>query len=293
MAMRRLWAAGAAMVVCLALGGLPALAQDGADPAAPVADPGAEVDPDPELGRAGWFVTISSLIRFAGGAVDPVLGVVAARFEACTSEPAGDPLSACVLDVVREFRFAGDLTADSRAASAITWLLKRQCQRLTGMPAAACRGVLGELSECSSLKDDFERDLCQGYVIDAHCEIPTEAEKTTQACLFERAMAAGSLVACALLKDADARHLCEARVSGSEASCQKLSRPDLVKRCRKALRDGTTPSIEWLAGDKAKPGPEGPAKPEGPAEPEAPGSEEENPCADADPNDPICGMQNP
>ena len=83
--MRRLWAAGAAMVVCLALGGLPALAQDGADPAAPVADSGAEVGPDPELGRAGWFVTISSLIRFAGGAVDPVLGVVAARFEAWSS----------------------------------------------------------------------------------------------------------------------------------------------------------------------------------------------------------------
>ena len=27
---------------------------------------------------------------------------------------------------MREFRFAGDLTADSRAASAITWLLKEE-----------------------------------------------------------------------------------------------------------------------------------------------------------------------
>ena len=31
--MRRMWAAGAAMVMCLALGGLPALAQDETEPA--------------------------------------------------------------------------------------------------------------------------------------------------------------------------------------------------------------------------------------------------------------------
>ena len=194
---------------------------------------------------------------------------------------------------MREFRYAGDLTANPGAAAAITRLLRGECRLLTGMPAAACRGVLGELSECDSLTDDFERDLCHGYVIDAHCEIPTEAETTTQVCLFERAIAASSLVACALLKDADARHLCEARVGRSEASCQTLSRPDLVKRCRKALRGGATPSIEWLAGGEAKPEPEVPAEPKESAEAEAPGSEEENPCADADPNDPICGMQNP
>jgi hypothetical protein len=290
--MRNLWAATAALLLCLALGGLPALAQDGTDPAAPVADPDAKVDPNHELGRAGWFATIGSLVA-GRGAVDPVLVVVVARLGACISEPAGDPRSACALDVVREFRYAGDLTANPGAAAAITRLLRGECRLLTGMPAAACRGVLGELSECSSLTDDFERDLCHGYVIDAQCEIPTEAEKTTQACLFERAMAAGSLVACALLEDADARRLCEARVGRSEASCQTLSRPDLVKRCRKALRDGTTPSIEWLTDGDAKPEPGVPVEPEERAEPEAPGSEEENPCTDADPNDPICGMQNP
>ncbi len=97
--MRNLWAVTAALLLCLALGGLPALAQDGTDP-------DAKVDPNRELGRAGWFATIGSLVA-GRGAVDPVLVVVVARLGACTSEPAGDPRSACALDVVREFRYAG------------------------------------------------------------------------------------------------------------------------------------------------------------------------------------------
>jgi hypothetical protein len=290
--MRRMWAASAATLVCLALSGVPALAQDDADPAVPSPVPETTVDPNRELGRAGWYAAISSLMT-GPGRWDPVVVMLIARRLACESEPAGDQRSACALDVVREFRDAGDLTANAEAGATITRLLKSYCGGLTGMHAAACRGVLGELSECSSLADPLERDLCQGYVIEADCKTPTKAEKTTQACLFERAAAAGSLFACVLLEDEDARHLCEARVGRREASCQKLSRPDLVKRCRKALREGMTLSIEWLAGDEAKPEPEVPAEPEGPTETEAPGSEEENLCADADPNDPICGLQNP
>lgn len=290
--MRRLWAAAAAFVVCLVLSGVPSLAQGGIDPAVPSPVPDTTVDPNRELGRAGWYATISSLMT-GRGRWDPVVVMLIARRLACESEPAGDQRSACALDVVREFRDAAELTANAEAGDTITRLLNGYCRALTGMDAAACRGVLGERSECDALADPAQRDLCQGYVIEADCETPTQTEKTTQACLFERATAAGSLFACALLQDADARHLCEARVKGSEASCQKLSRPDLVKRCRKALREGTTPSIEWLAGDEAKPEPEVPAEPEGPTETEAPGPEEEDPCADADPNDPICGLQDP
>ena len=78
--------------------------------------------------------------------------------------------------------------------------------------------LLEDTSRCDALDKPAERDLCQAYVIEADCETPTQAEKTTQACLFERATAAGSLFACVLLEDEDARHLCEARVNGSETS---------------------------------------------------------------------------
>jgi hypothetical protein len=209
-------------------------------------------------------------------------------------EPAGDAQSACQLDAVRESRFAAEVASSPGAAAAITRILRGQCAQLTGMHSGACRALLSGVHECASVTDAFERDLCQGYVIEADCETPTPAEFTIQACLFGRAMATGSLVACALLEDADARHLCEARVNGSAASCRRLSRPDLVRRCRQALRDGTTPSLTWLKGGDAAASPSpGASVGQKPAVASEPPTAEGDPCADAEPNDPICSLQDP
>jgi hypothetical protein len=209
-------------------------------------------------------------------------------------EPAGDAQSACQLDAVRESRFAAEVASSPGAAAAITRILRGQCAQLTGRHGGACRALLSGVDECASVTDAFERDLCQGYVIEADCETPTPAEFTIQACLFGRAMATGSLVACALLEDADARHLCEARVNGSAVSCRRLSRPDLVKRCRQALRDGTTPSLTWLKGGDAAASPSpGASVGQKPAVASEPPTAEGDPCADAEPNDPICSLQDP
>ncbi len=289
--MRGLRAVWVVVVGCLALVGAPAAAQDaGGSPApAPLADADDQADPGRDLGRAGLLAVVAALAAGRGGTADLPVVMLVARLGECTALPAGDARDACGVEVVRDLRYAAELTADARTAEVITRVLQGECRVLSQTNAATCRALLGDAGACDTVKDPAERDLCHGYVIEADCETPTSAERTTQACLFRRATAAGSLIACALLEDSDARHLCEAHVTGSRASCGKLSRPDLVARCREALRDGTAPTIDWLAGSEVSPVPVDAPGPGGSAASPSPGSEED-PCANAKPNDPICGL---
>lgn len=125
------------------------------------------------------------------GFVDPTLAVTIARGVACASIPAGGRPGRVLPRGCASFRYVGGPLFRECDASRVTKRLAETCSKLTGMQAAARRGLLVGLGECDSMDDRFERDPCQGYVIAAECEIPTPVEKTTQACLFGRAMAAG------------------------------------------------------------------------------------------------------
>jgi hypothetical protein len=79
--------------------------------------------------------------------------------------------------------------------------------------ASSCREITGDAAE-------LEEDLCEGYLAEAQCTADSVSDPDN--CYFGKALAGGSVFACAGIEDETLRIVCNAGVTGSVAYCKRL-----------------------------------------------------------------------
>ena len=133
-------------------------------------------------------------------------------------------MAACILDNVRNAMGhlgSGALADACRGRQGGNWNYRMNPQSVYG---AACLAVAnGSAAACDSIKGDaaaLEQDMCRGYLAEAICRDGPIADPDD--CLFEKALAQGSVFSCASIEDAALRIVRNAGVTGNTEYCKRL-----------------------------------------------------------------------
>ncbi len=169
-----------------------------------------------------------------------------------------DLRGACILSVVRQARghVADDLLASACEAGA---------QGFQPVPAgsfyrAACVAVAkGTASSCDEIMGDaeaLEQDMCRGYLAEAQCVDGSVSDP--DGCYFDKALAGGSLFACAGIEDATLKVVCNAGVTGNAEYCKRIGDDkERVAACTEFVLAGKSAPLtpaDWL-GEAGADGP--------------------------------------
>jgi hypothetical protein len=159
---------------------------------------------------------------------------------------------ACILTLVRQAKghVADDLLASAcdGGAGGMQKVLPGTFNRATCMALAK-----GEPTACDEIMNDaeaVERDLCEGYLAQVQCLNGSMSDP--DGCLFDRALAGGSLFACAGIEDATLKIVCNAGVTGNVEYCKRLGDDkERVTACTEfvlAGKSGPLTPADWLGG---------------------------------------------
>jgi len=161
-----------------------------------------------------------------------------------------DRYGACVLTMVRHFKgHAPDGEIQAACGGSGVTPVPLPAGSFYG---AACRAVAtGTASSCREITGDaaeLEEDLCEGYLAEAQCTADSVSDPDN--CYFDKALAGGSLFACAGIEDATLKVVCNAGVTRNAEYCKRLGDDkERVAACTEfvlAGKSGPLTPADWL-----------------------------------------------